>query len=63
MNEDLKRENQCTAAVKKANKILGMIKRNFADKSEETVMALYKSPVIPHLEYCITGCAVAPALC
>jgi len=38
--------------VKKANKILGMIKRNFADRSEETVMTLYKSLVRPHLEYC-----------
>jgi len=37
--------------VEKANKILGMIKQNFADRSEETVMALYKSLVRPHLEY------------
>jgi len=40
VSEDLKWENQCIAVVKKANKILGMIKRKFADRSEETVMAL-----------------------
>ena len=28
-----------------------MIKRNFVDRSKETVMALYKSLVKPHLEY------------
>ena len=52
VNEDLKRENQCIAVVKKANKKQGMIKRNFADRSEEMVTALYKSLVRPHLEYC-----------
>ena len=44
---------QCISAVKKANKILGMIKRNFVDRSKEMIMALYKSLVRPHLEYCI----------
>jgi len=52
VSEDLKWENQCIAVVKKASKILGMMKRNFADRSEETVMALYQSLVRPHLEYC-----------
>jgi len=52
VSEDLKWENQCIAVVKKANEILGMIKRNFADRSEETVIALYKNLVRPHLEYC-----------
>jgi len=30
VSEDLKWENQCIALVKKGNKLLGMIKRNFA---------------------------------
>jgi len=38
MSEDLKWEKQCVAAVKQGNKILGMIKRNFTDRSEETIM-------------------------
>ena len=43
---------QCVAAVKQGNKILGMIKRNFTDRSKETIMSLYKSLVRPHLEFC-----------
>jgi len=53
VSDDLKWEKQCTAAVKQANKVLGMIKRNFVDRSKETIMALYKSLVRPHLEYCV----------
>jgi len=41
----------CSAAVKKANKLLGMIKRNFVDRTKETILPLYKSLVRPHLEY------------
>ena len=52
LNEDLKLEKQCSSAVSKANKILGMMKRNFVDRSKETVLPLYKSLVRPHLEYC-----------
>jgi len=29
-----------------------MIQRNFTDRSWDTIMALYKSLVRPHLEYC-----------
>ena len=29
-----------------------MIKRNFIDRSKETIIPLYKSLVRPHLEYC-----------
>jgi len=38
--------------VSKANRILGVIQRNFLDRSRETVLLLYKSLVKPHLEYC-----------
>jgi len=33
--------------------MLGEIKRNFTDRSKETIMPLYKSLVRPHLEYCV----------
>jgi len=49
---DLKWEKQCSEAVKKANRIMGMIKRNFIDRSKETIISLYKSLVRPNLEYC-----------
>jgi len=55
VSADMKWERQCIQcmeAVKKTNKMLGLIKRNFQDKSKETVMPLYKSLVRPHLEYC-----------
>ena len=43
--------SQCAAAAKKGNRALGMIKRNFAYKSREVVLKLYKSLVRPHLDY------------
>jgi len=49
---DLKWEKQCSEAVKKANRMLGMIKRNFVDRSKDTIISLYKSLVRPNLEYC-----------
>ena len=38
---------------KEANKLLGIIKCNFIDRSKATILALYKSLIRPHLEYCI----------
>jgi len=32
--------------------MLGMIRRNFIDRSKETIIPLYKSLVRPHLKYC-----------
>ena len=47
-------EKQRTAWVKKFNKILGMIKCNFVDRSKETVMALNNTKLVkPHLKYWI----------
>ena len=54
VSDDLKWDKQCDAVVKKANKLLGMIKRNFIDRSKATILALYKESLIrPHWEYCI----------
>jgi ribonuclease P/MRP protein subunit RPP40 len=38
---------------KKANRVLGMIKRTFTNKSKYIMLRLYKSLVRPHLEYCV----------
>ena len=38
---------------KKANYILGMIKRNIKSKNAAIIMRLHKSLVRPRLEYCI----------
>ena len=37
ISEDMKWDKQCGAAVSKANKILGMIKRSFSVRSREIV--------------------------
>jgi len=49
---DIKWEKQCSEAVKKENRMLGMIKHNFVHRSKETIISLYKSLVRPNLEYC-----------
>jgi len=52
VSDDLKSGKQCSEAVKKANRTLGMIKQNFTDRSRETIISLYKTLVRPHLKYC-----------
>jgi len=52
VSDDLKSKKQYSAAVMKANRMLRVIRRNFADSSKETIMSLYTTLVRPHLEYC-----------
>ena len=48
----LKAVSNCGEVVKKANRILGMIRRNFQDKSDQTILPLYLW--LGHkIEYCI----------
>jgi len=51
VTEDLKLEMQGIAAAKKANKMPGMVKCDFVDRSKE-IQALHKSLVRLHVEYC-----------
>ena len=44
---------QCLVAAKKANSILGMIKRTVKSRSRDVVVRLYKTLVRPKLEYCV----------
>ena len=53
VNRSLKPSSQCLAAVKKANKILGMIYRTIEHKSPRVMAKLYKQLIRPHLEYAI----------
>ena len=53
INKDLKFGKQCAEAVKKANKTLGFIARNFEYKSKNIILPLYKTLVRPHLEYAV----------
>jgi len=52
VSDNLKWDKQCSKAVIKANKTIGMIKRNFSDNSKERIIPLYKSLARPRLEYC-----------
>ena len=53
ITNDLKPSKQCTEVEKKAQKILGYIKRQFSTRKEETILTLYNALVRPHLEYAV----------
>ena len=44
---------RCVLAAKKANHILGCIKRSVTRRSREEIPPLYSALVKPHLKYCI----------
>ena len=51
IDDELKFHKHTAAAIKKANGILGIIRRSFALLNSVTLPLLYKSLVRPHLEY------------
>ena len=51
VDNQLKFQIHINTAVKKANRMLGVIKRNFKHLDKESFLHLYKSLVRPHLEY------------
>ena len=53
ITKDLKSSSQCIEAVKKAQKLLGYIKRQFRTRNKETILTLYNALVRPHLEYAV----------
>ena len=53
IQNNLKCDKQCAKAVNTATRVLGMIKRTFVHLDKVVFIALYKSLVRPHLEYCV----------
>jgi len=53
VSADMKWERQYIEVVKKANKMLGLIKRNFQDISKDTIVPLYKSLRLRNDLYCV----------
>ena len=53
INQTLSPSHHIATCVSRANRIVGLIKRTYENKSKRNIIALYKSLVRPHLEYCI----------
>ena len=53
VTKDLKPSEQCIQSARKAQAVLGMVKRQFKEIDREDFGIVYNTYVRPHLEYCV----------
>jgi len=53
VTRDLKSQEQCIQSAKKAQSVLGMVKRHFKELDKEDFLIIYNTYIRPHLEYCV----------
>ena len=53
ITNELKPSKHCSDVVKKANRLVGFIRRTFEYKFEIVILTLFNTLIHSHLEYCI----------